>query len=416
MFLKDIQLHNFKNLKNIELSFLEEEQPQKVRQWTFILGENGTGKSNILKAIALLTAGSDALGELIGNPSDWITYGKKECRVSATLIDANNKDRNLSIEIRKGDELKSLMKRSYESLDVIDRALHSSTKNYFIVGYGANRTLANGSRSHSQKTYFNSKRGNAIATLFHREATLHSLEDWAVDLDYRKDKTGLKIIEETLNRFLPEVTFDSINKKNKQLIFATADGKIPLEYLSDGYQNMAAWLGDVLFRLAEVFDGQKKPLTARGVLLIDELELHLHPAWQRNLIKLLKNILPHFQVISTTHSPLTAQQAGAGELFCLTRNKHKNIELNPYSGNPQYMPVNELLISDLFGLGTDESLEIEEKKQRYKKLKAKKLLSKSEKSEFNDLSDFLMASPLTAQNQRDKKQLELIEKLLKKRK
>ena len=68
-----------------------------------------------------------------------------------------------------------------------------------------------------------------------------------MDLDYQDDSHGLEIINEALNKFLPEIKFDSIDKKNRRLIFNTNDGKISLDYLSDGYQNMAAWLGDVLF-------------------------------------------------------------------------------------------------------------------------------------------------------------------------
>ena len=414
MFLKEIELHNFKNLKDIKLSFSGNPDNDEIRKWTFLLGGNGTGKSNILKAIALITAGSDAIGELLGNPSDWITYGEESCQIKATLINEKKEEREISIALKKGDELKSVMSKSYDSLDEIDRALKHTNRNYFIDGYGANRKLANNSRSNSSKSYYRSHRANSIATLFHREATLNSLEDWAIDLDYRKDKSGLKIIKEALNSFLPHIKFDAIDKENRQLLFLTEDGKIPLDYLSDGYQNMAAWIGDILFRLTNVFEDYKKPLEARGLLLIDELELHLHPDWQRHLIKLLKNILPNFQVICSTHSPLTSQQAGAGELFFLTRDKDKNISLNPYSGTPQHMPVNELLISDLFGLKTDESVKIEEKKNRYKKLKKKKSLSKSEKVEFDDISDFLMAAPLSSQDSRDKEQLALIEKLMKK--
>lgn len=411
MFLKEIALHNFKNLPNVQLSFVVSNEIE-IRKWTFILGENGTGKSSVLKAIALITAGSDALGEILGDADEWIRYGESSCKIEATLVNAEKEERNISIEINRGDTLKQIIRRSYESLEEIDSALRYAKRNYFIVGYGANRKLANQSRSNGSKNYYRSLRANSVATLFHREVTLRSLEDWAIDLDYVNDANGLNIISNTLNTFLPEITFDGIDKKQKKLIFNTKDGKIPLDQLSEGYQNMTAWVGDVLFQLSKVFDDYEEPLSARGVLLIDELELHLHPKWQRQLVKLINSIFPNFQIISTTHSPLTAQQANEGELFVLKRDQQSNnINLAPYLGNPSYMPVNQLLISNMFDLATDESLKLEEKKKRYRELKDRTSLSQVEKNEFSDLKDFLLAQPIETQTAKEKAKFELIEKL-----
>lgn len=416
MFLKNLQLKHFKNLKDIELSFLSEDEHQDLRNWTFILGENGTGKSNILKAIGLITVGSDALGELIGQPDDWIKYGESFCEINATLINTAKEERKIHLRINRGEDLKSLLSRSFESLEELDAALAHTSRNYFIAGYGANRKLANHERSRSLKSYFRSHRANTVATLFHKEATLRSLEEWAIDLDYTNDEAGLKIIETTLNDFLPEISFDHINKKEKKLIFKTPDGLIPLDQLSEGFQNMATWIGDILYQLTTVFEDYKNPLKARGVLLIDELALHLHPKWQRKLIQLISKVLPNFQIICTTHSPVTAQQADEESLFLLKRNKQKNIELLPYNGNPQYMPISELLMSDAFGLETDESVEVESHKKRYKLLKNKKTRTNKEEEEYTEVTNFLMAQPLDAQNEREKKQIALLEKLMKNKK
>jgi recombinational DNA repair ATPase RecF len=77
MFLKSVKLTNFRCFDKLELSFSDE--GDQIRKRTLLLGENGTGKTNLLKAIALVTAGSNALGELIGNPDDWIQYNKDYC-------------------------------------------------------------------------------------------------------------------------------------------------------------------------------------------------------------------------------------------------------------------------------------------------------------------------------------------------
>ena len=88
MFLKSIKLKNFRGFSNHELSFVDADSDNKKeisRKTTILLGDNGTGKSNLLKAIGLVTAGRDALSELLGAPDIWIQAGKKFCQLDAVL-------------------------------------------------------------------------------------------------------------------------------------------------------------------------------------------------------------------------------------------------------------------------------------------------------------------------------------------
>ena len=86
---------------------------------------------------------------------------------------------------------------------------------------------------------------------------------------------------QALKDLLPGSRLTRIDRDQRELIFATRDGELPLDQLSEGYQNMAAWCGDLLYRITEVYKDYKSPLSARGLLLIDEIDLHLHPVWQR---------------------------------------------------------------------------------------------------------------------------------------
>jgi recombinational DNA repair ATPase RecF len=79
------------------------EEGDKNRKHTLILGQNGAGKSNLLKAISLVTAGSNALGEILGNPESWIRYGKDTCHIIAVITTAENETRKLELSIKKGD-------------------------------------------------------------------------------------------------------------------------------------------------------------------------------------------------------------------------------------------------------------------------------------------------------------------------
>lgn len=394
MFLKQIELTNFKCHEYLKLGF---EQSNAIRKTTFMLGENGTGKSALLKAIALVTSGSGALGDLLGTPDDWIKNGKKYCEIAAVIITANGEERDIKLRINRGHDLREIIEENRDTLILIDNAIKKADRNYFIVAYGASRRLNNrGERKFFKREYISPRTSN-IQSLFDSDAPLVSLASWAMELDY-SSKNGIQTIRKALNQFLIEnVKFSGIDKTKGRLIFSTPEGKIPLEQLSDGYQNVAAWVGDLMFNILNTFKDHKNPLHARGVLLIDEIDLHLHPKWQRQLHTFLKLKLPHFQVIATTHSPLTAQQAEEGELYALKR-EGKKVELIPFKGSPTKMLVHQILMSPVFGLPTDESVQVEAVKSKVRAIKSKDTLSKKEVAEIAKYKDLLDNTPINVRS------------------
>lgn len=395
MFLKKLRLQNFKCLSDVELSF--EDEKGALRKWTLVLGENGTGKSNLLKAVALITAGSNGLGELLGNVDTWIRNGEQSFRIEATLQNKKKEERHLSLVANRGDTLSKIISNNQEALHMIDDALEYTERSYFVVAYGASRRLSPGDPS-ARSNVDKSQRFLNVRNLFDASAPLNPLTAWAIDLDYRSGEKGLRIVEEALNDFLPGTDFQGIDKERKQLIFQTVDGPVPLEQLSDGYQNMAAWIGDLLYRVTETFKDYEKPMEARGLLLIDEIDLHLHPKWQRRLMDFIGQKLPNFQVIATTHSPLTAQQAGEGELYALKRNDQGIVEMVPFVGSPKLLLVNQLLMTPVFGLDTDESYEVEEKKERYRAMKGKRGMSGLEMQELAAIQEGLSGRSIQRPN------------------
>lgn len=413
MFLRRIRLINFKCFEDLELSFSHEDG--SIRKWTLLLGENGVGKSNLLQAIALITAGSNALGDLINNPADWIQYKKSFCEIQATLVTKEGQERELKLHIKRKDNLSQIIIQNKDSLKLIDAAIENADRNYFVIGYGAARRLNAqvGIGSDVIGEHFRGRAQN-VASLFDKNAPLHPIESWAMDMDYRNLKSGMSTVRKVLNDFLPDVSFERIDKRARKLMFKTTDGIIPLQLLSDGYQNMVGWVGDLLYRITETFKDYKSPLSARGVLLIDEVALHLHLKWQKQLVSFMKEKFPNFQVIVTTHSPITAQQAGAGELHYFERNK-KRITIQEFSGTPKTLLLHQLITADVFGLDSDESADITEKKQQYRTLKQKKSLSSKDKKILVQLEKELGDTPAIKRNNLtvEQKHLELMEQIQK---
>lgn len=390
MFLKSLVLENFRAFERLELQFGQPGAP--ARPWTVLLGENGTGKSTVLKAIALLTVGSNGLADLIDQPESWIRAGAGSCRLSGVLETAQREARNVSLVIERKRDRLQVLRDNEEGLKPLDSALMFSSRSYFVAGYGAFRRLSPAELSSNGGSGIKDLRARSLASLFDPDIPLNPLESWAMDLDYRKDQ-GLDVVRDVLKDLLPGFQFSHIDKESKQLLFETADGLLPLKSLSEGFQSMAAWIGDLLFRISVAFSNYDSPLSARGLLLLDELDLHLHPRLQRRLLETLRSRLPNFQVVATTHSPLTAQQARPGELFYLERGSN-GVSLREFAGDPRVLLPSQLLMSDAFGLDSDESAKVEHMKSRYRELKDRER-SPQEESEFTGLISELSLLPQT---------------------
>ncbi|NOS81965.1 MAG: AAA family ATPase [Nitrospira sp.] len=411
MFLREITIENLRSLKDVDLCFLNKDGT--LRKWTLLLGENGTGKSTVLKGIALVTAGSEALPEILGSPSSWVRLGANRCVIQATIETMQQEERLLRLEIKKGDGVSEILRRNHKSLEQLDRALKHTTRNYLTAGYGVSRRLSSVGGAVIKEEAFRNPRSRSIATLFNSDARLNSLESWAMDLDYRKGPAGINMIKRAMDRLLPEATFAKIDRRKKQVLFRTADGLVPLNMLSDGYQNVAAWTGDLLYRITEAFSNYSNPFQARGLLLIDEIDLHLHPVWQRKLREFLSTSLPNFQIVGTTHSALTAQQAGEGELYVAKRKHARNSpELLGYEGDPQKLMLHQLFLSEVFSLPSLSSPQVVAMKDEFRQLKSKGRRSGPEKKKFKKLKSELEDIPdWTRETKADKARNELLKRI-----
>ncbi len=398
MFLRRLRLTNIRSIAELDMSF--ETGKSAARPWTFVLGENGAGKSTVLRAIALALAGSEALPEVLGDHDWWIREGESEGSIQVEIATSKDERRTACLRFVRGATTLRFLTDNATTLEALDNALAHAARNYFVVGYGVSRRAPADNKSpHSiTSVSYRASRAQNIATLFSSGAALVSLEQWAMDLDYRRGGAGLEIVRRALDTLLPNVTFDGVDKERRGLRFKTADGVLPLELLSDGYQAMAAWCGDLLYRITETFANHKNALAARGLLLIDELDLHLHPVWQRQLVTFLRTTLPNFQFVTTTHSPLTVHQAGEGELFLLRRPEESApARLSQFEGAPNKFMLHQLIQSPIFGLDTLDSPQTAKVRRELRVLKGLPASDRASIAKSVDITPGNTASKLAAQ-------------------
>jgi predicted ATP-binding protein involved in virulence len=113
----------------------------------------------------------------------------------------------------------------------------------------------------------------------------------------------LQAVRSALEKFLPEYHDFRIKRQPLRMAVTKGDQELRIDSLSVGETCFIALIGDIARRLAVANPKKKHPLEGEGVILIDEIDLHLHPAWQRRAVTNLTKVFPNVQFVVTTHSP-----------------------------------------------------------------------------------------------------------------
>jgi predicted ATPase len=444
MWVEEISLENIKCFEKQSLRLGTKTKPYP---WITLLGENGTGKSTVLQAIALLLAGPDGAKHLM-TPYAWLLDESKKGVIRIRLQQgekdggeylsrnyANIKPRESNIAQEEPalfnehfpktkNKVKSLASSNFEyslfitgqeKIKINDRVysepmiLESADENriipwlqdsvdggtgWFGAGYGAFRRLTREDRI----TVPSSKkplRHTNFYSQFKENEPLAAFHIWLVYLDYKISKTndptakrqldwGIKAI----NQLLPAGnSFDSIDAEGR-IWFKIGNNKVSTSVLSDGFRSIMALAGDLVWRLIEAFPDSNNPLHEEGVVLIDELDIHLHPTWQRQIAGLLRRTFPNLQFITATHSPIIAAGAGQDAVSYRFYRQNQQVRVEKIK-NIHAMSIDQVLQSEAFGLVSVFSEETQKQIDRYYALKRKAKLKASEEKELQDTLPFV---------------------------
>lgn len=325
---------------------------ENLVQWTVILGNNNTGKTSLLKAIADL---EPRILDFKEEKEDGVEK-KKNCAPLNLFREYNRgtiKPTKNQVESYIGCDIlyknKSNAKPHFKGkFDLFEKKVPRTKKNnrpnwgfmpnsmwsggdynilenIQIYGYGVTRRATTTGLTEKEDSL------NA-QTIFYPEKSLLNIQDWLLQLDYaskNNQKTAIKnlnkIKELIRGGLFPEITdfkFDSTDDLKNIILFKTTGGWNRLEDLGYGYQTTLSWLIDFCKKMFERYNNLSNPLEEPAIVLIDEIDLHLHPSWQKNVVKYLSDIFPSTQFIVTTHSPLVIQSLEKLNLFILTKNEN----------------------------------------------------------------------------------------------
>jgi energy-coupling factor transporter ATP-binding protein EcfA2 len=346
MYIKRVEIKNVRSLKSLIWEIEEDQCPG----WHVIIGDNGSGKSTFLKAISFVLVFDEKDG-IRENWNQWLRKDSSRGYVSIDILHDDMIDKfswndeyifkskkKIPPEIRAEARWERL--GTEEETEVFwigehgpssSTMISSGSKGLFSCGYGPFRRFSGGDKDY-QYSFKSYPRLTAHLSIFGEKVALTECLDWLQQLRFKqlekKKKEGNLL--NSIIKFVNQSNFLPFNARIKDI---SSDGvtfidgnncELPVEELSDGYRSILSMTFDLIRQLVRVygFDQVFDPndptkIIAPGVVLIDEIDVHLHPTWQRRIGIWFREHFPKIQFIVTTHSPLICQAASVGTVYRL---------------------------------------------------------------------------------------------------
>jgi hypothetical protein len=368
MYITNIRLKDVRCFKDVNIDLTK---GRNAKSWLVIVGNNGVGKTSFLSSLAMGLCDETGAASLFQDTSgNWIRNGEKKATIEIELVEGKNLFKIVKEIVRSGDS--EAIRQGEQTTPSIPWG------KIFACAYGANRSIE-GDRV--QNTY---SAADALYTLFNYKFPLLNPE-----LMLRRMAKNARD-EKEVCRWLDDVLLldkGSVHMTDSGISIAKSGYNSNWGSIADGYEATITMLLDML-GWAMLASKIEKKNRLEGIMIIDELEQHLHPALQRSIIRTLHENFPNIQFISTSHSPICA--AGLADL----PDKECSLELlaecdegfvtNEHLSTMRGWRYDRVLTSDAFGV-PDRNDTISKLMNQIRELYLKDRLLKKEEAELERL-------------------------------
>jgi len=290
-------------------------------RWIFLTGDNSAGKTLVLQALVI---------GLMGNKDKDAELADDNCRIKV--------------------ELKT---QADNTINIISSSLQRRIDN--IAAYGSDRLNIDGDIFEGRQA---PEKLRKTASLFQSASSLYNIQEYLIQIHGRKEfEKKFKAIIKTLKQLLPwveEIIVDDSAEKKKILYRERTEDnqvldEIPFGALSAGSKSIVAMIGDMLIELLRDQDVDD-PAELEGIVIIDEIDIHLHAKWQREFVVRLTRMFPKIQFIASTHSPIPLLGAPVDTVILNVEkeNKQEGIVIKRLNIDVTELTPNTILTSPIF--------------------------------------------------------------------
>ena len=368
MYLDHISIENFRTFRKVRIDFCHADRDfgklglpiPRLPNVNLLLANNGFGKTSLLRAIALA-----ALGPAVGH-SGIYPYrlirrenGNGKDLPSATLnaeFTTHDQDHtkhrmiDSHVEVVQQGDLE-LLNWAHPEEKTWHPVFSSESDAFFMVGYGATRRVSKATRMEPSGRY--SPRAARIMGLFEDDFSLRPLNTWLPKYKESKQLRGRYVqVENLINRLVTKNgwMFTGEQDKEGEYLFERSGIMVPFPALSDGYRAFLGWLGDLLYHVCETCPSGKKLVENKGIVMVDEIDLHLHPKWQMSVLETLAKGLPNIQFIVTSHSPLVVGSLEWMNIILMKPGPKQSSTATRIDTAVHGLDADQILLTGFFGL------------------------------------------------------------------
>jgi len=404
MYIDYLSLENFRTFRKSRIDFVHPDQDfaklgfpaPKLKNVNLLLGNNGLGKTTLLKAIAL-----SALGPAVGSsgiyanrlvrrepvPTKSEKAAKKNMIADGAVLKAefttHPQDRTRGVnrigsrvEVTKRRDLEEIRWRPEGGIDERaeaeipwDSIFQSSSDAFFFVGYGATRRVEKRDRVDMGSRKSSSfDRAQRVQSLFEEAYSLLPLSSWLPAM--KKGNPGRhKQVCALINKLMGKGHYTFTGEMEEgEYLFERGGLHVPFPALSDGYRAFLGWVGDLLYHICMTAPSGKRLDENCGMVLVDEIDLHLHPKWQMTVLHTLATELPKIQFIATSHSPLLVGSLEWMNIIVMESGPKQSSVAKRIDMPVHGLDADQVLLTDFFGM---QSTRAPGKKRQLKELSLK---------------------------------------------
>jgi hypothetical protein len=375
MYIRNLGVRDLRAVAHGQLNLLypkrNQDKPfESMRSWpprldnvNLLLGMNGAGKSTVLDAAALAVL-SPIIAQSGYRPYYLIRRLNRKGWAPKALIDAE-----LLIHDQDGIHSKGKVAGAHSVQTIIERRgdierirgadesnpiwegmFSDSSPAFLLVGYGATRRVeSTSSPDPASRGKSRHLRYERVASLFEDHFTLRPLASWLPHWKSRNPGRFRQVVD-LINKLSREGVRFTGELEKEEYLFQVGKTKVPFSALSDGYKAFIGWVGDLLYHVCTGCPTGKKLVDNRGVVLVDEIDLHIHPEWQQTIIPTLAQTLPNLQFIFTSHSPLVVGTLERANIVHVETDKLGRSVMRRPDEDLYGLSADQILRSDVFGL------------------------------------------------------------------
>lgn len=343
MKIKDIHIQNFRGIENLSIADADPHM-------NLIVGINGAGKTSVLDALAMLLSwfiarmrSSNAKG-LLPNNLDIRIGSKEPCFLS---IDTENgvswglgKKKAYTVRKRQTAYKTDLSEMSVLADEIVENAEHGGNVPVLMY-YPVERAIASVPVNlHKAETniwdvYKDALSGNSnFRSFFEWYRRQEDIENEMIRDDASYRDHSLNAVRNAISDFFPDFSEMRVRRRPYQaMIIKKGEQVIEFSQLSQGEKCYLSLVSDIARRLAIANPGMDDPLEGEGIILIDEVDLHLHPKWQMEIVNKLTSIFKNCQFFISTHSPIVLSDIRKHQIITIDNGRKIDVAFEPY-GKP----------------------------------------------------------------------------------